>query len=175
VDEYTWIAIVRDNPGRSFVPIGNRAEYHHGVRKGAILRFDIQQGRKDHTSVQYEANVFSEDPMTGQKESVFAASTTHNPNPDKASFSKSLGSCRAPKEVPLGYALIRIICGALNEALSGLDSMSVWTKRGARSLFSPSVSSANTMIALDRRSDADLQLSKFLSRTVSAARGQVQP
>ncbi|MCU7842797.1 MAG: acyl-CoA thioesterase [Candidatus Thiodiazotropha sp. (ex Monitilora ramsayi)] len=78
VDEYAWIAAVRDYPGRRFVTIGmNRVEFHRSVREGAILRFDIHQGRKGRTSVQYEANVFSEDPETGQEESIFTTSITY--------------------------------------------------------------------------------------------------
>lgn len=78
VDEYAWIAAVREYPGRRFVTIGmNRVEFHRSVREGAILRFDIQQGRKGHTSVQYEANVFSEDPSTGREESIFTTSITY--------------------------------------------------------------------------------------------------
>ncbi len=78
VDEYAWIAAVRDYPGRRFVTIGmNRVEFHRSVREGAILRFDIQQGRKGRTSIQYEANIFSEDPVSGREESIFTTTITY--------------------------------------------------------------------------------------------------
>lgn len=78
VDEYAWIAAVRDYPGRKFVTIGmNRVEFHRSVREGAILRFDIRQSRKGRTSVQYEANVFAEDPMSGREESIFTTAITY--------------------------------------------------------------------------------------------------
>ncbi len=78
VDEYAWIAAVHDYPGRRFVTIGmNRVEFHRSVREGAILKFDIQQGRKGRTSVQYEAVVFSEDPKSGNEERIFSTSITY--------------------------------------------------------------------------------------------------
>jgi acyl-CoA hydrolase len=78
VDEYAWIAAVRDYPGRRFVTIGmNRVEFHRSVRQGAILRFDIRQSRKGNTSVQYEANVFSEDPASGREERIFTTTITY--------------------------------------------------------------------------------------------------
>lgn len=78
VDEYAWIAAVRDYPGRRFVTIGmNRVEFHRSVREGAILRFDIRQSRKGNTSVQYGANVFSEDPASGREERIFTTTITY--------------------------------------------------------------------------------------------------
>lgn len=78
VDEYAWIAAVHDYPGRRFVTIGmNRVEFHRSVREGTILRFDIAQSRKGTTSVQYAANVFAEDPQSGQEESIFTTTITY--------------------------------------------------------------------------------------------------
>jgi acyl-CoA hydrolase len=78
VDEYAWIAAVRDYPGRRFVTIGmNRVEFHRSVREGVILRFEIAQCRKGNTSVQYEANVFSEDPESGGEERIFNTTITY--------------------------------------------------------------------------------------------------
>ena len=78
VDEYAWIAAVRDYPGRRFVTIGmSRVEFHRSVREGMILRFEIAQSRKGNTSVQYEANVFAEDPKSGTEEKVFNTTITY--------------------------------------------------------------------------------------------------
>jgi len=78
VDEYAWIAAVREYPGRRFVTIGmDRVEFHRSVREGAILRFDIRQCRKGNTSVRYEANVYAEDPMTGGEERIFTTTITY--------------------------------------------------------------------------------------------------
>ena len=78
VDEYAWIAAVRDYSGRRFVTVGmDRVEFHRSVREGTILRFDIRQGSKGVTSVCYEAKVFSEDPQSGQEESIFTTSITY--------------------------------------------------------------------------------------------------
>ncbi|MCU7866572.1 MAG: acyl-CoA thioesterase [Candidatus Thiodiazotropha sp. (ex Lucinoma borealis)] len=78
VDEYAWIAAVHDYPGRRFVTIGmDRVEFHRSVRKGTILRFDIQQSHKGRTSVQYLAKVFAQDPHSGQEESVFTTTITY--------------------------------------------------------------------------------------------------
>ena len=78
IDEYAWIAAVRDYPGRKFVTIGmDRVEFHRSVREGAILRFDIHQSRKGNTSVQYAANVFSEDPASGREDRIFTTTITY--------------------------------------------------------------------------------------------------
>jgi acyl-CoA hydrolase len=78
VDEYAWIAAVRDYPGRRFVTIGmDRVEFHRSVREGTILRFDIAQGKKGNTSVRYDATVFAEDPESGREESIFTTSITY--------------------------------------------------------------------------------------------------
>ncbi|MCU7922944.1 MAG: acyl-CoA thioesterase [Candidatus Thiodiazotropha sp. (ex Dulcina madagascariensis)] len=78
VDEYAWIAAVREFPGRRFVTIGmDRVEFHRSVREGTILRFDIQRSRKGRTSVQYRAEVFAEKPETGREESVFTTTITY--------------------------------------------------------------------------------------------------
>jgi acyl-CoA hydrolase len=78
VDEYAWIAAVRDYPGRRFVTVGmDRVEFHRSVREGTILRFDISQRRKGETSVQYAANVFAEDPESGREEPIFTTTITY--------------------------------------------------------------------------------------------------
>ncbi len=78
VDENAWIAAVHDYPGRRFATIGmDRVEFHRSVRKGTILRFDIQQSHKGVTSVQYLANVYAKDPDSGMEESVFSTTITY--------------------------------------------------------------------------------------------------
>ncbi|MBT3059448.1 MAG: acyl-CoA thioesterase [gamma proteobacterium symbiont of Ctena orbiculata] len=78
VDEYAWIAAVHDYPGRRFVTIGmDRVEFHRSVREGTILRFDIRQGRKGVTSLQYLVNVYASDPHSGSEESVFTTTITY--------------------------------------------------------------------------------------------------
>ncbi|MCU7890901.1 MAG: acyl-CoA thioesterase [Candidatus Thiodiazotropha sp. (ex Ustalcina ferruginea)] len=78
VDEYAWIAAVHDFPGCHFVTIGmDRVEFHRSVREGTILRFDVQQLRKGHTSVRYQAKVYSDDPNSGTEENVFTTTITY--------------------------------------------------------------------------------------------------
>ncbi|MEW8507566.1 MAG: acyl-CoA thioesterase [Candidatus Thiodiazotropha sp.] len=78
VDEYAWIAAVHDYPGRRFVTVGmDRVEFHRSVREGTILRFDINQGRKGVTSVQYLVNVYASNPQNGSEDSVFTTTITY--------------------------------------------------------------------------------------------------
>ncbi|MES9968583.1 MAG: hypothetical protein ABW092_01030 [Candidatus Thiodiazotropha sp.] len=50
---------------------------NRSVKEGTILRFDIQQGRKGVTSVQYLVNVYASDPRCGSEESVFTTTISY--------------------------------------------------------------------------------------------------
>lgn len=77
VDEYAWIAASLDTPGCKFVTIGmDRVEFRKGVRKGAILRFDVQKAKQGTTSVTYAVNVYADDIETGREETVFSTHVT---------------------------------------------------------------------------------------------------
>jgi len=73
VDEYAWIAATLEHPGRRFVTIAmDRVEFRRSVRQGVILRFDSRRARLGRTSVQYQVEVFADDPQSGREEAIFS-------------------------------------------------------------------------------------------------------
>lgn len=77
VDEISWIAASLDFPGSRFVTIGmDRVEFRKSVREGSILRFDVRQAKRGWSSIQYQAQVFSENIETGGEQSIFNTHVT---------------------------------------------------------------------------------------------------
>lgn len=76
-DEISWIAASRDHPGCKFVTIAmDDVTFRKGVGQGAILRFDVRQGERGTTSVQYHVDVYRDDITTGAEEAVFSTRVT---------------------------------------------------------------------------------------------------
>lgn len=77
VDETAWICASLDYPECRFVTVGmDTVEFRKSVRQGAILRFEVQQGRVGNTSIQYSVQVFSDDLTAGTKDMVFTTVIT---------------------------------------------------------------------------------------------------
>jgi acyl-CoA hydrolase len=77
VDEYTWLAAARDYPGTILVTRAmDNIQFRKRVSNGAILRFDIQPGKKGYSSVTYSADVFASDQASRDEELVFSTHVT---------------------------------------------------------------------------------------------------
>jgi acyl-CoA hydrolase len=77
VDEVAWIAASLDHPGCKFVTIAmDKVEFRKSVRQGAILRFHVKPHAQGRTSVQYRAEVFTEDLDSAQEALVFSTTVS---------------------------------------------------------------------------------------------------
>jgi acyl-CoA hydrolase len=77
VDECSWIAATLDYPGCKLVTIAmDRVEFRKSVKQGTILKIKTVRVREGNTSVQYAAEVFSDDPVTGEETSIFSTQMT---------------------------------------------------------------------------------------------------
>lgn len=58
VDEIAWMAATLEYDGAHFVTVAmDEVSFRHGVRQGAILRFQTKRIRAGHTSVTYAVEV----------------------------------------------------------------------------------------------------------------------
>jgi len=77
VDETAWICASLDYPQCRFVTVGmDKVEFRKSVRQGAILRFEVKQGKVGTTSIQYFVEVFSDDLKAGTRDMIFATTIT---------------------------------------------------------------------------------------------------
>jgi len=77
VDEYAWIAASLDYPGCAFVTIGmDKVEFKNSVRKGTILRFEVERVKQGRTSAQYTVRVFRGGGPGPEREEVFSTGVT---------------------------------------------------------------------------------------------------
>lgn len=61
IDEFAYITVNLDYPGNRFVTIGlNNVVFKHAIKKGQILRFEVNQTRLGNSSVEYLVQVFGE-------------------------------------------------------------------------------------------------------------------
>ena len=68
VDEYAWIAASLDYPGCRLVTVGmDKVEFKRSVRKGTILRFEVDRTRQGRTSVQYRVTVYDNGAPVGSE------------------------------------------------------------------------------------------------------------
>lgn len=77
VDEYAYIAALRDFPQARFVTRAmDAASFTQSVNKGALLKFKVEQVKIGHTSVTYKVNVTAQDPQNPSIYPVFDISVT---------------------------------------------------------------------------------------------------
>ena len=59
VDEFAWMAVSGDYPGRNFVTVGmSEVTFHKSVHPNSVLRFEANRKRIGRTSVTYRVEVF---------------------------------------------------------------------------------------------------------------------
>ncbi|MBO7742251.1 MAG: acyl-CoA thioesterase [Victivallales bacterium] len=77
VDEYAYMAAVREFPGVMFVTRAmDHVEFKRGVLNGSMLRFQVERTRKGSSSVNYQVQVFSRAPGKVEENPVFSTIVT---------------------------------------------------------------------------------------------------
>ena len=77
VDEISFMATTMAYPGCRFVTIGmDEVEFRKSVRKGTILRFQVDCITRGTTSVKSQVDVSREDIESGTIESIFSTTVT---------------------------------------------------------------------------------------------------
>lgn len=77
VDEFTWLAAARDFPGNILVTRAmDNIQFSKRVCNGAILRFEILQHNKGHSSVTYTTEVYASDQLSIEETMVFSTHVT---------------------------------------------------------------------------------------------------
>ena len=77
VDEYAYIAAVRDFPQARFVTRAmDHVEFHRSVHVGSMLRFQVTLERQGNTSVSYRVEVFARVPQQVEESQVFTTTVT---------------------------------------------------------------------------------------------------
>lgn len=77
VDEYVYVAAIREYPRTRFVTRAmDSVSFHKGVNMGALLRFQVERERQGTSSVSYQVQVFSRDLQEIQEEKVFETVVT---------------------------------------------------------------------------------------------------
>ena len=77
IDEFAYITVNLDYPGNRFVTIGlNNVVFKHAIKKGQILRFEVNQTRLGSTSVEYLVQVFGERELCERQKVLFETKIT---------------------------------------------------------------------------------------------------
>jgi acyl-CoA hydrolase len=77
VDEFAWLAAAKRNPGCSLVTRAmDRVEFTRRAVLGSILRFDVVQTHRGRTSLQYQVDVWSDEPGASQEVKIFSTNVT---------------------------------------------------------------------------------------------------
>jgi len=77
VDEYAYIAAIRDYPGHHFVTIAmDDVVFKCPIKQGTILRFDIARIHQGTTSLRYHIDVYRDNIDNGTEAQVFHTTVT---------------------------------------------------------------------------------------------------
>jgi acyl-CoA hydrolase len=77
VDEFAWLTASLDFPHCTLVTIAmDNIQFHHRVPNGSILRFHILRRHQGVTSVQYDVDVFADEPGADSEKQVFSTFVT---------------------------------------------------------------------------------------------------
>lgn len=77
VDENAWMAASRDFPNCRLVTIGmDDIRFTRPVENGSILRFQIEQHKRGHSSVTYRVQVMADEPGAAKEQDVFMTRVT---------------------------------------------------------------------------------------------------
>ena len=77
VDEAAYIAARTEYPQHEFVTVAmNKVEFKKRVNLGVILRFHVRQARLGRTSVDYQVEVYANQPIEESTDAIFSTTVT---------------------------------------------------------------------------------------------------